>query len=125
MRAPRAMLEQAVTSNLAPITGKLGKMIRMLGSDCDGDVIAAARAIKRSLRSEGLDIHELAKAIEEPNGGARSNDPSTWGSYADAVAAVAAGNADGIGYMLKDSNIGAIDLDHCVDQESTKLEPWA
>src|SRR5262249_20473045 len=47
------------------------------------------------------------------------------GSYADAVAAVAAGNADGIGYMLKDSNIGAIDLDHCVDQESTKLEPWA
>jgi len=63
------MLEQAVNSNLAPITGKLGKMIRMLASDCDGDVIAAARAIKRSLRSEGLDIHELAKAIEEPNGG--------------------------------------------------------
>ena len=58
-----------MTSNLAPITGKLGKMIRMLASDCDGDVIAAARAIKRSLRSEGLDIHELAKAIEEPNGG--------------------------------------------------------
>ena len=63
------MLEQAVTSNLAPITGKLCKMIRMLASDCDGDVIAAARAIKRTLRSEGLDIHELAKGIEEPNGG--------------------------------------------------------
>ena len=42
------MLEQVVTSNLAPITGKLGKMIRMLASDCDGDVIAAARAIKRT-----------------------------------------------------------------------------
>ena len=54
------MLEQAVNSNLAPITGKLGKMIRMLASDCDGDVIAAARAIKRTLRSEGLDIHALA-----------------------------------------------------------------
>ena len=27
--------------------------------------------------------------------------------------------------MLKDSNIGAIDLDHCVDKESTKLESWA
>jgi hypothetical protein len=63
------MLEQAVTSNLAPITAKLCKMIRMLASDCDGDVIAAARAIKRTLRSEGLDIHELAKGIEEPNGG--------------------------------------------------------
>jgi hypothetical protein len=56
------MLEQAVTSNLAPITGKLCKMIRMLASDCDGDVIAAARAIKRTLRSEGLDIHELQAA---------------------------------------------------------------
>jgi hypothetical protein len=63
------MLEQAVTSNLAPITGKLCKMIRMLASDCDGDVIAAARAIKRTLRSEGLDIHALAEGIEESNGG--------------------------------------------------------
>jgi hypothetical protein len=65
------------------------------------------------------------RQARNPRRNARSNDPSTWGSYADAVAAVAAGNADGIGYMLKDSNIGAIDLDHCVDQESTKLEPWA
>src|SRR5262245_16684429 len=70
MRPPRAMLEQAVNNNLAPITGKLGKMIRMLASDCDGDVIAAARAIKRTLRSEGLDIHALAEGIEDPNGGA-------------------------------------------------------
>jgi hypothetical protein len=56
---------------------------------------------------------------------ARSNDPSTWACYADAVAAVKAGVADGIGYMLKDSNIGAIDLDHCVDRETAKLIPWA
>src|SRR5262249_18988214 len=67
MRSPRAMLEQAVTSNLAPIPGKLGKMIRMLASDRDGDVIAAARAIKRALRSEGQ-IHVLAEGIEQPNG---------------------------------------------------------
>src|SRR5262249_50013511 len=65
------------------------------------------------------------RQARDPRRNARSNDPSTWGSYADAVAAVADGNADGIGYMLKDSNICAIDLDHCVDQESTKLEPWA
>jgi hypothetical protein len=55
----------------------------------------------------------------------RARDPSTWGSYANAVAAVTAGNANGIGFMLKDSNIGAIDLDHCVDRESTQLVPWA
>jgi len=33
------MLEQAVTSILVPIADKLGKMIRMLASDRDGDVI--------------------------------------------------------------------------------------
>jgi hypothetical protein len=65
------------------------------------------------------------RQARDPKRNARSNDPSTWGTYTDAVAAVAAGNADGIGYMLKESNIGAIDLDHCVDTESTKLETWA
>src|SRR5262249_8297868 len=58
----------AVTSNLAPITDKLGKMIRMLASDRDGDVIAAARAIGRLLRNQGLDIHALAEGIDNPNG---------------------------------------------------------
>src|SRR6516162_1690508 len=65
------------------------------------------------------------RQARDPSRNARSNDPSTWGSYSDAVAAVTAGNADGIGYMLRGSNIGAIDPAHCVDQESTKLEPWA
>jgi hypothetical protein len=53
-----------------PIADKLGKMIRMLSSDRDGDVIAAARAIGRLLRNEGLDIHALAEGIENPNGNA-------------------------------------------------------
>jgi primase-polymerase (primpol)-like protein len=33
----------------------------------------------------------------------KTNDPSTWGSYEEAIAVVAAGKADGIGFMLKDS----------------------
>jgi hypothetical protein len=61
----------------------------------------------------------------DPTRNARANDPSTWGSYEDAVAAVAAGKADGIGYMLMGSNVAAIDLDHCVDRASGKLDPWA
>jgi hypothetical protein len=65
------------------------------------------------------------RQARDPSRNARSNDPATWGSYSDALAAVSAGNADGIGYMLKDSDIGAIDLDHCVDRESSKPEPWA
>jgi hypothetical protein len=40
-----------VTSNLAPIADKLGKMIPMLASDRDGDVIDAAPAITRTLRN--------------------------------------------------------------------------
>jgi hypothetical protein len=65
------------------------------------------------------------RQARDPSRNARSNDPSTWGSYADAVAAVAAGNADGVGYVLKGSDIGAIDLDHCVDKDNGKLAPWA
>jgi len=43
-------------------------MRRKLASDCDGDVIAAGHAIKRTLRSEGH-IHALAEG-QQPNGGA-------------------------------------------------------
>jgi hypothetical protein len=56
---------------------------------------------------------------------ARSNDPSTWSSHRDAVAAVTAGDADGIGYALFGSDIGAIDLDACVDATSSKVDSWA
>jgi hypothetical protein len=65
------------------------------------------------------------RQARDPSRNARSNDPSTWGTYADAVAAVAAGAADGIGFMLKDSNIGAIDLDHCRDPENAEVDTWA
>jgi hypothetical protein len=44
-------------------------MIRMLASNKDGDVIAAAHAINRTLRNGGFDIHTLAEQIEKPSGG--------------------------------------------------------
>ena len=56
---------------------------------------------------------------------ARSNDPSTWGAYADAVATVLAGHADGIGYMLKGSTVGAVDLDHARDGDTGSIATWA
>ena len=46
---------------------------------------------------------------------AKSDDPDTWGSYSDAVAAVEHGDANGIGYALLGSDVGAIDLDKCRD----------
>jgi hypothetical protein len=66
------------------------------------------------------------RQARDPSHNARSNDPTTWGTYEEAVTAVRAGNADGIGYMLLNSNVGAIDLDHCVDRDAgAKLDPWA
>ncbi len=55
----------------------------------------------------------------------KSNDPGTWGDYLDAVAAVEAGKADGIGLMLHGLKLGAADLDHCRDLLTGKIEPWA
>jgi putative DNA primase/helicase len=65
-----------------------------------------------------------------PSAFALSNDPSTWSSYATAVAAVKAGEADGIGYMLTHADglpngTGAIDLDNCRDPDSGQLAAWA
>jgi hypothetical protein len=66
------------------------------------------------------------RQARDPACNASSNDPDTWGTYDQAVAAVAARNADGIGYMLLGSGIGAVDLDHVVeDRDSEKLKSWA
>lgn len=55
-------------STLAPISGKLQRFIRLLASDRDGEVVAAARALIRTLESNGADIHVLADAIMQPSG---------------------------------------------------------
>ncbi len=62
---------------------------------------------------------------QDPTKPAKSNDPTTWGSYTDAVAAVVAGSADGIGYMLADDDLDAIDLDHCHDPQTGTIDAWA
>jgi hypothetical protein len=43
---------------------QLGKLVRLLASDKDGEVIAAAAAIKRTLASRDRDIHDLADAVD-------------------------------------------------------------
>jgi hypothetical protein len=43
---------------------KVVKLIPMLGSDHDGEVVASAWAIGRSLKSSGRDWHDLAAAAE-------------------------------------------------------------
>jgi hypothetical protein len=47
---------------------KLGDLIRLLSSNNDGEVIAAVRAMQRTLESCGADIHALADHVERANG---------------------------------------------------------
>jgi hypothetical protein len=56
---------------------------------------------------------------------AKSDDPGTWGLYVDAVQAVTDGDADGIGFALLGSDVGAIDLDKCRDPSTGGIEDWA
>jgi hypothetical protein len=56
---------KAVTVTLASSTAsRIGQLVRLLGSDRSGEVVAAAAAIKRSLFVAGADIHHLADVAE-------------------------------------------------------------
>ena len=55
----------------ATCTTKLAKLVPLLGSDRDGEVLAAARAIGRTLAASGADFHDLVLAI----GGERDEPP--------------------------------------------------
>jgi hypothetical protein len=48
-----------MTSALPPV---IARLIPRLGSPFDGEIIATARAIERTLKSEKLDWHDLARA---------------------------------------------------------------
>src|SRR3954451_13343212 len=47
---------------LAPVRSKLSALIPRLASNFDGEVVAVAKAIGRTLQNAGLDFHDLAKA---------------------------------------------------------------
>src|SRR5262249_34005519 len=65
------------------------------------------------------------RRVDDPSRNASTIDPTTWGTYEQAVAQVRDGGADGIGFALKDRNIGGVDLDHCRDPVTCQIEAWA
>jgi predicted P-loop ATPase len=65
------------------------------------------------------------RQARDPRRNAKSNDSSTWSEYGDALSTVQRGDADGIGYMLKDSEVAAVDLDHVRDVATGELVSWA
>lgn len=61
-----------------------------------------------------------------PTRPAKSNDPTTWSTFAAASAACEKGRADGVGFVFAASgpHIG-IDLDNCLDAKTGELHPVA
>jgi hypothetical protein len=55
-------------TDLSSIAEKLAKFVRLLASDKDGEVVAAARSIDRVLKSIGADFHDLAERVEHKTG---------------------------------------------------------
>jgi predicted nuclease of predicted toxin-antitoxin system len=53
-------------SDIAFIVPKVVRLLPLLASDHDGEVVATARAIDRTLKSAGLDLHDLAQAMAAP-----------------------------------------------------------
>jgi hypothetical protein len=55
------MTAVTMTSSAA---SRVGQFIRLLGSDKSGEIVAASRAIRRTLATAGLDLHDFAGLAE-------------------------------------------------------------
>ena len=56
---------------------------------------------------------------------AKTNDATTWSSYAAVIVAFNNGGYNGIGFCLRNSSVCAFDLDHCPNPETGLFHPWA
>ena len=56
---------------------------------------------------------------------AKSTDPKTWCSFEDAVKALSFKVGEGIGFVFTRDTFSGIDLDHCYDQSTGKIDRWA
>jgi hypothetical protein len=72
-------------------TDKIAKLVRMLASDRDGEVLAAVSALKRALGAGGADINDMSHAVAaglkprapaKPNWGPQDPDLDYWQSMA-------------------------------------------
>jgi hypothetical protein len=51
-----------------PVAKRIGKLFRLLASNFDGEVLAAARRMNQQLLAEGLTFNDIATVIENANG---------------------------------------------------------
>ena len=59
-----------LTTALTTVAPKIAKLVAMLASDRDGEVLGAVRAIARTLKAASADFNDLAAAVAraEPPG---------------------------------------------------------
>ncbi len=70
-------------------------------------------------------VTKVPYRADAPRQKAKCNDPSTWSDFETAFKAHVASNADGIGFALLNSGMGAFDLDDCRDPQSGAIESAA
>jgi hypothetical protein len=92
---------------------RLAKLIRLLGSPQEGEVVAAARAIQRTLASESLDLHDLVDALL-PTGQARV------GSTKRSAQPATAQRSDSSSDLIRD--VWIVSCESCL-QRANKLSP--
>src|SRR5207249_4463121 len=88
-RRSRIPVSHFARNRTMPSNPKLGQLLRLLASDKDGEVVAAARAITKLLKKEGKDWHHLADKLggkaaassssSSSNGSARAE--GFWDNY--------------------------------------------
>jgi hypothetical protein len=61
------MADQKMTKLSAVARTKIAKILPMLGSDRSGEALAAGEALRRILKAEGLDLHDLAASLLDHN----------------------------------------------------------
>ena len=61
----------------------LAKLIRLLASDVDGEVLAAVRALGRALKASGSDFHDLAGLVEAPSTSAEARAETNFRNHFD------------------------------------------
>ena len=69
---------------------------------------------------------KVPKDPKHPTRNAAVDDPSTWGTFEQAVKTYSHGRMRGIGLVLvADDNLIVFDLDHCREAETGVIEKWA
>jgi putative DNA primase/helicase len=61
----------------------------------------------------------------DPWSKAETDNPATWATYEEAVDAAAKTRANGVGFVLTNTDIEAFDIDKCRNAQTGVIHPWA